>query len=160
MQSFTTKRLVVIFQAITLLSVNSVVYAADKELYINSAMVRKAEAPYTLTQALAVLQECPDARFDGYSSLAVGGAFFENKAKIEAAPEQARMDLMNQIITAETDKANAYRAKHKVNCKTDPEKAAGYWNKLIENMSNAQETISTGVKKTPPKPSKGVVPLP
>jgi hypothetical protein len=104
--------------------------------------VNKATKPFGLTEALAVLNVCPDARFDGASIIALGGVLQENKARIDAAPVAGRMDLMNQLVAEESHKAAEYVKTHKVDCANDPEKAAAYWNGLIRRMA-AEQQVST-----------------
>lgn len=94
---------------------------------------------FTLTQALAVLYKCPEARFESDSVIALGGVLTENKARIDAAPLNSRMDLMSQLVQEESLKGSEYAKKNKIDCKADVEPAAAYWNKLIARMASEQK---------------------
>lgn len=110
----------------------------------------KPAVKFGLTQALATLQGCPNARFEGDSMMALGGVLQENQPRINALPIDKRMDMMNKVVAEETAKATAWRKSNKLDCATAPEQAAGYWNRTIQVMATAQQAdVLEKQKKTP-----------
>lgn len=132
---------------------------ASKAAGGQTAPARRATKPFTLTQALAVLQACPEARFDSASIIALGGVLRENKATLDAAPVEKRMELMNQLVTRENASAEQYRQTHKVDCAKDAQQAAGYWNRMLESIAADQQVAApqiAPVKPAQPAPERGV----
>jgi hypothetical protein len=115
----------------------------------------KPAARFGLTQALATLQSCPNARFEGDSMMALGGVLQENQARINAVPVDKRMDLMNKIVAEETAKATAWHKVNKLDCATAPEKAAGYWNRTIQAMASEQHADALEKQKKTPVAAGG-----
>jgi hypothetical protein len=110
---------------------------------------RVADKPFGLTQAMAVLRVCPEGRFENASIIALGGVLQENKARLEATPVNKRMDFMNQVVQEEQQKTEAWLKVNKVDCSTDVERAAGYWNKTIATIAKDQG------QPTPQMPKSG-----
>lgn len=110
----------------------------------------KPAVVFGLTQALATLQVCNNARFDGDSMMALGGVLQENQPRINAAPVDKRMELMNKIVAEETAKATAWHKSNKLDCATAPELAAGYWNRIIQAMAIAQQADALEKQKKAP----------
>lgn len=126
----------------------------------------KAAVPFGLTQSIATLQVCPNARFEGDSMMALGGVLQENQARINALPVDKRMDMMNKVVAEETAKATAWSKVNKLDCATAPERAAAYWNRTIQTMAQAQQAEALEKQKSSPaasstpKAASGPVSLP
>jgi hypothetical protein len=120
--------------------------------------VAKPAAAFGLTQALATLQVCPNARFEGDSMMALGGVLQENQKRINAAPVDKRMELMNQLVADETAKATAWHKANKLDCATAAEQGAGYWNRTIQTLASAQQAEALEKQKKSPaaKPAVSV----
>lgn len=114
----------------------------------------KPAVPFGLTQALATLQSCPNARFEGDSMMALGGVMQENKARISALPIEKRMDMMNKVVAEETAKATAWGKANKLDCATAAEQGAGYWNRTIQAMAIAEQADAVAKQKAAPATGK------
>lgn len=136
--------------------------ASKKAPAVVSKGSKQPSAPlrtFGLTQSLAVLFACPQARFDNAQIIALGGVLSENKARIEAAPVNSRMELMTQLVAEETAKANDFVKTHKVDCEQDAQPAAAYWNRLIEKVA-AEQGVQAAPQTVPAKPAAAVRPTP
>lgn len=114
----------------------------------------KPAVPFGLTQALATLQSCPNARFEGDSMMALGGVMQENKARINALPIEKRMGMMNKVVAEETAKATAWGKANKLDCATAAEQGAGYWNRTIQAMAIAEQADAVAKQKAAPATGK------
>ncbi len=104
----------------------------------HSAPAKAVDKPFGLTESLATLQTCPEARFDDSSYIALGGVMTENKALVERTPTEKRVDLITKLVSDENAKATAFAKTHSLDCQTAPEKAATYWNKMLAQLAAEQ----------------------
>lgn len=116
-------------------------------------------AKFGLTEAMGTMLACPNARFEGDAMMALGGVLQENQAKVNAAPVNERMALMQKLVADETARANAWAKGRKLNCEQAAEQAAGYWNRTIQTMAKAQQAEAQAKQAAAPvKPAAATVP--
>lgn len=136
--------------------------AGQSAIAAPKAAVKPAAVKFGLTQALATLQTCPNARFEGDSMMALGGVLQENQPRINALPIDKRMDMMNKLVAEETAKATAWGKANKLDCATAAEQSAGYWNRTIQGMAAEQQADALEKQKKTPavagKPASTAVP--
>jgi hypothetical protein len=98
---------------------------------------KKTVKPYGLTESMAVQLNCPDARFEGANSLALGGVLLKHKGKLDAAPPNEKMELMTRLVEKESKSASEFARTTKLDCLVAPELAATYWNRLIKDIAES-----------------------